>query len=122
MLKEKVSIISEFMNNGAKPTFSSMVKIPANVNSAAYQVSTFSFLVWKLSLLKNIINVLTSSLEGAELLFQFTPLAFRYKKVMLLTVISYTLKDAADRDRLDGATFIQLNALLSVVSVVLSGK
>ena len=66
--------------------------------------------------------MLTSSLEGAEWLFQFTPLAFRYKKVMLLTAISYTLKDAADRDRLDGATFIQLNALLSVVSAVLGGK
>merc|ERR1711862_741237 len=120
-LKKNVSIISEFINNGAKSTFSTMVKIPPkNVKSAGYQVSTVAFSFWKLSLLRNIVNVLlNSSLEGKQKLFQFASLAFRYKKVMLLTAISYPLKDAADRDRLDGTTFVQLNALISVVSAVL---
>jgi hypothetical protein len=33
---------------------------------------------------------------------------------MLLTIVLFTLKDASDRDRLEGTTFIELNALASL--------
>lgn len=46
----------------------------------------------------------------------------RYAKLTLLTGIVFTLKDAADRNRLSGTTFIQLNFLSSAVFASLAGK
>ncbi|EJK53703.1 hypothetical protein THAOC_26802, partial [Thalassiosira oceanica] len=40
--------------------------------------------------------------------------AARLNRLVLLSLMSYTLKDAADRDRLGGSTFIKLNFLSAV--------
>jgi len=46
---------------------------------------------------------------------------FEVSQLVLLTVVSMTLKDAADRDRLEGGTFIELNYInawsLAAISV-----
>jgi hypothetical protein len=39
----------------------------------------------------------------------------------MLTTVSLTLKDAADRDRLEGSTFIQLNILTSAMFGAMAG-
>jgi hypothetical protein len=45
----------------------------------------------------------------------------RLARLCLLTGVMYTLKDAADRDRLSGTTFIQLNYLSSLVLFTMAG-
>ncbi len=79
-----------------------------------------------------------SSVVGALIAFKFKDLAclilnssksfmigtrmYRLSKLLLLGSISFTLKDAADRGRLDGTTFIHLNYLSSVTFAALTCK
>jgi hypothetical protein len=42
-------------------------------------------------------------------------------KMSLFAAVVYTLKDAADRKRLEGTTFIELNFLSSVMFVAMAG-
>ncbi len=46
------------------------------------------------------------------------PLLARFNRLAFLTLILYTLKDAADRDRLGGTTFIELNYLCAMSMAV----
>lgn len=39
---------------------------------------------------------------------------------MMLSTLSFTLKDAADRDRLKGTTFVELNGLVSIASATMA--
>jgi hypothetical protein len=45
----------------------------------------------------------------------------RMARLMLFSGVLYTLKDAADRNRLSGTTFVQLNYLLSAVFLSMAG-
>ena len=44
----------------------------------------------------------------------------RFARYAMMASVMYTLKDAADRDRLEGTTFIELNFLSSVVLAALA--
>ena len=52
--------------------------------------------------------VLFTSKSAAKDMSTFTSLS-KLARLGLLTTIMYTLKDASDRDRLSGTTFVQLN-------------
>lgn len=116
---KKVAVLPEFVD-GAKATVLTMIQIRNNnISSAGYQLSAWSFFVWNILTLRNLVDVYFSS-KGLLPPLLLQSLAFRIKKIMLLMVISFTLKDAADRKRLGGTTFRELNFLNSVASAVLA--
>ena len=112
---DKAPIIPEFVG-GAKSALASAATPPPNLRVAGYQAATWAFTGWKLSTLWNLATVAKSGGGGRELL----PLAFQFKKLLLLQATSFTLKDAAGRGRLGGTTFVQLNLLNAVASGILA--
>ena len=115
----KVDPVPEFIN-GAKSTITTLVKFPSNVKSAGYLLSTLGFIFLTISKLLEVISLVTAA-KGI-----ITPLAsqymFRLNKLILLSAVTFTLKDAADRDRLEGTTFIELNFLTAFASATMAGK
>lgn len=113
----KVDPVPEFVN-GAKSTVTTLAKVPSNLKSAGYLVSTLGCSYLTLSKLQEVILLVTAA-KGIN-----TPLASRYlfrlNKLMLLSAVTFTLKDAADRDRLDGTTFIELNFLVAFASATMA--
>ncbi|KAL7550358.1 hypothetical protein ACHAWF_013606 [Thalassiosira exigua] len=99
---------------GTKETLTGFFSLPKNIKASGYMVATAMVGCLKLLKLKEIIQyVLANSFaEGAA------PLLARFKRLALFTLILYTLKDAADRDRLGGTTFIQLNYLAALLMAV----
>ena len=95
--------------SGMKSNLKCITKIP-NLKSAGYLAATLLVGTLKLAKLFEVFNLMKN---GAGSYAVRTRL-FRATKLMMLTIVMFTLKDAADRDRLDGSTFIELNALASV--------
>mmetsp|Transcript_8325 Transcript_8325/g.10917 ORF Transcript_8325/g.10917 Transcript_8325/m.10917 type:complete len:312 (-) Transcript_8325:325-1260(-) len=95
--------------SGLKANLKSMTKIP-NLKSAGYLAATLTVGTLQLAKIAELFNIVTTG--GGK--FLFGTRLFRFIKLMLLNVIVFSLKDAADRDRLEGTTFIQLNALSSI--------
>lgn len=96
---------SEDLIKGMKLTLKTMVQIP-NIKSAGYLAATLFIGFFKLQKLGEVFC-------GQGLSKIVTPL-IGLARLMVLTIVLFTLKDAADRDRLEGTTFIQLNALSSL--------
>lgn len=98
--------------DGTKSTAKGLLSIPKNVSSALYLAATGlvgSLQFVKLSQITR--HILANSVtRGGGL----APLLARYNRLSLLTLVLYTLKDAADRDRLGGTTFVQLNVLAAL--------
>jgi len=104
---------SEDLAQGVKGTIRSMFRtFPKDVKSAGYLLGTA---VVKIIAIFKCIEVINIFLGGGGITFLFWTRLHRCSKLGLLSVCMYTLKDAADRDRLDGTTFIQLNFLSSLV-------
>jgi hypothetical protein len=109
----KVNPVTEIVD-GAKSTITTLAKVPSNLKSAGYLISTLGFTYLSLSKLMEIISSIQLS-TGMFPLF-----AFRLNKLMLLSAVTFTLKDAADRDRLEGTTFIELNFLVAFASATMA--
>ncbi len=101
--------VKEDLVNGVKYNINCMTKIP-NIKSFGYWTATLTMST--LTMAKFIEAVKFAMGEGGCAFLLGTRL-FRAAKSMLLSVIAFTLKDAADRDRLEGTTFIELNFLLA---------
>jgi hypothetical protein len=102
---------------GMKSSIGTMTKVP-NLNSALYLISTV--IVSSMTTLK-IIEIAQLALGNSKG-FHIGTRLYRLAKLILMSVVSFTLKDAADRDRLEGTTFIELNYLISFIFATLSGK
>lgn len=115
-LNNNACAIDDIMK-GMKSSIGIMTKIP-NWNSAFYLFSTL--VVSSMTTLKivEIIQLLLSNGKG----FHIGTRLYRLAKLILMSVVCFTLKDAADRDRLEGTTFIELNYLISFILATLSGK
>ena len=92
--------------DGMKSNFDTMTKIP-NVKSAGYLAATLTVLSLKLV---KFMEVMKGVIAG-EASYRLSINLFRLSIYMMMTITVFTLKDAADRDRLEGTTFIELNAL-----------
>lgn len=96
--------------DGSKSNLKVLMKVP-NVKSAGYILATITVTILQFKNIFDIINVIknngTTYLLGSRL--------FRLAKLIMLTNVIFTLKDAADRDRLEGTTFIELNFLAAVI-------
>merc|ERR1719491_1735666 len=99
---------------GVKNTVKSMIgSFPKSIKSAGYLLGTGTVGTLKIAKGVEVIKLLIQS--GGSLSFLVGTRLHRCTKLGLLAVCMYTLKDAADRDRLGGTTFIQLNFLCSLV-------
>ena len=116
-LSDKVNPFSE-LADGVKSYIATLVKPLKDWKACGYLLATLSVGYMKLMMLS---KVITSSLSGGS-----EHLAVRYIlqyiRLMLLSTLTFTLKDAADRDRLTGTTFIEANALVAFASTSLAGK
>jgi len=89
--------------------------------SAGYVLGTFLLGSMSLIKVKELCTMLfIPSAQAPSTYYQIFSRLSRLARLGLMTTILYTLKDASDRDRLKGTTFIQLNfmaavALLSMV-------
>jgi hypothetical protein len=126
--KKSGKIISD-LTEGTKSTFWGMLTIPKNVKALGYSSATLMMGIWKI---EQLVKFVQQALKGANgmiisdisglyytatrdifLLCIATSLA-RVGRMALFTTVLYTLKDAADRGRLEGTTFIGLNFLSSL--------
>ena len=105
---EKI-LVQDFVA-GTKDTIKGLFSIPKNIKSFGYLAATLSVGTMTMSQMVEIFRLL---LQGSTDLM--APLVSRVGRLALLTAVLYTLKDAADRDRLEGTTFIQLNYLSALV-------
>lgn len=100
------SLVEE-LTAGSKSLVGGFFKLPTKPVAILYQIATYSISAMKLIKVKEIYESLQSG----------SPIAgsvARLNRLILLSLMSYTLKDAADRDRLGGSTFIKLNYLSAV--------
>ena len=99
------------VTNGIVASMKGFLLIPKNIKSAGYLGATGMITALKLLKLSEIVKLLQAnsspSVGLATLVAQLNRLAF-------FQIMLYTLKDAADRDRLGGTTFIQMNYLCSL--------
>ena len=63
-----------------------------------------------------------SRLQGGAAPIAISGRLIRFAKLSLLASLVFSLKDAADRGRLDGTTFVQLNFLSSFAFGTMAGK
>jgi len=109
----KVNPIPELIN-GTKSYISTLFKIP-NWKSGGYLLATLFFGLLKVSKMLQIFQLVSLKEWG----FTLSSYLFRYGKLMMLSTLAFTLKDAADRDRLNGTTFKQLNGLVAIASATM---
>lgn len=100
----------EDLLNGISSNLGCMTKIP-NMKSAGYWAATVAMISMTAAKAYEVLNVLISSSGDSFLL---GTRLFRLAKFKLLAVIMFTLKDAADRGRLEGTTFVELNLMAAV--------
>lgn len=105
----ETTLLKDFMK-GAQETVKGFFSIPKNVKSFGYLIATYMVASMKLLKLNEIVKFIqANSITGGLAL----PLS-RFNRLAFFTLLLYTLKDAADRDRLGGTTFIQMNYLCAL--------
>mmetsp|Transcript_26327 Transcript_26327/g.40784 ORF Transcript_26327/g.40784 Transcript_26327/m.40784 type:complete len:389 (-) Transcript_26327:459-1625(-) len=115
-LSDKVNPISEFAD-GTKSYFATLVKPIKDWKAFGYLVATLLFGYMKLVALSDVITGFFSG--GSGLQFAGRNI-IQYIRLMLLSTLTFTLKDAADRDRLTGTTFIETNIFVALASTSLA--
>jgi hypothetical protein len=98
--------------DGSKSNQKVFTKLP-NLKSAGYILATGTVGILKFKTILDVIKIIKSN--GATYLLGTR--LFRLAKLIMLTNVMFTLKDAADRDRLEGTTFIELNFLATIIFI-----
>lgn len=96
-----------------------VVSKPKNIRATLYLATTLFALFLKVTKIWEIVTMLSIS-SVTEAMVATRLLA--YAKIVLLGTSALTLLDAANRDRLKGTTFIELNVLSSFVWLGMGGK
>jgi hypothetical protein len=118
---KKTGSYKEDLLQGVKSSIQTLfLKPPKNLASLGYLGATLTVGGMKVAKLVEIVGVVIKQ-EYATPLVIATGF-FRLAKLSLLTAVLFTLKDAADRDRLGGTTFIELNFLSSFVLGTMAGR
>lgn len=108
----------EDLLNGIKSNLSCMTKI-SNIKSAGYWAATVAMVSMTAAKAYEALNLFMVSSGNSFLL---GTRLFRLAKFTLFSVIMFTLKDAADRGRLEGTTFVELNLMAAVSYASWAGK
>jgi hypothetical protein len=101
-------IVSDLME-GTKSTLLSMLTIPKNIKALGYLGATLMVETMKIHKLVEIVQLAQAGANRLTIAIMLS----RFGRLALFTTVLYTLKDAADRGRLEGTTFIELNLLSS---------
>lgn len=111
--KEGASLFGDLVQ-GTKETIKGFLTMPSNAIAVGYFTVTSMIASLKIQKLIEVVKYIKASglVEGLAI-----PLA-RFNRLALITLCLYTLKDAADRNRLGGTTFIELNYLCALSLVV----
>ncbi|KAL3779760.1 hypothetical protein ACHAWO_003470 [Cyclotella atomus] len=107
--KKNVSLVGDIVQ-GTRETIKGFLTMPNNSKAIGYFVATAMIASLKIQKMIEVVSFIQASGFVKELAM---PLA-RFNRLALLTLCLYTLKDAADRDRLGGTTFIELNGLCAI--------
>jgi hypothetical protein len=118
---DTASLAKQDLIEGTKYTIQSFGSFPKNAQSLGYWVATGTVASLKMTKLVEIIGLLRDGVSSTSTVALVVTRLSRYAKLALLTGVMFTLKDAADRGRLNGTTFIQLNLLSSYVFGSMSG-
>ena len=120
--KDNGASIVDDMLDGMKSTIKgTLLQLPKSINSFGYLSATIFTLTLKVGKLVELCRLISSSSGMSSNGLQIAVKLSRYARLALLTCALYTLKDASDRGRLTGTTFIQLNFLSSFVLASMSG-
>ena len=104
------TLLQDF-TRGIVSTIKGICSVPKNTTSFGYLAATLMVISMKILKLKDVIVAVLSSIAANDIAL----LLARFNRLSLLALMIYTLKDAADRERLGGTTFIQLNYLCALV-------
>ena len=115
--KQKDTGLVRDLLSGTKSTIQGIFSIPKNIKAFVYLAATVTVGGLKLAKLVEIVKLI----QGGTGMAEITPTLSRFVRLAFTTMILYTLKDAADRDRLEGTTFIELNYLTGTVMAANSG-
>lgn len=91
-------------------TTKGFVSLPKNIKAFVYQIATINVASLKFIKLYEIVKFVQANSVTTGIL----PLLARFNRLSLLALMLYILRDAADRDRLGGTTFIQMNYLCAL--------
>lgn len=96
-----------------KSTNQALIVKPKSVQSVCYLVATLLVATLKFTKAVDMIKIFKSG-SGLSTL---SPVLSQYNRLAFLNIAMITLKDACDRDRLGGTTFIQINYLAGLIMV-----
>ncbi|KAL3942821.1 MAG: hypothetical protein SGBAC_003059 [Bacillariaceae sp.] len=96
-----------------KSTNRALIVKPKSVQSVCYLVATLLVTILKFTKAVDMIKIFKSG-SGLNTL---SPVLSQYNRLAFLNIAMITLKDACDRDRLGGTTFIQINCLGGLIMV-----
>ena len=94
---------------GTKSTVGTFFKPPKNIKAFGYLGASITVGAMKMLKLVQIIDMIQAETVALKIATRL----LRFGRLAMLTAVLFTLKDAADRDRLEGTTFIELNFLSS---------
>lgn len=109
------SVVRDFMD-GVKSTVLGYFSLPKNVKATGYLAATWMVTGMKLAKLLEIVQLVAGGATGLTI---YTRLS-RFARYAMASTVLYTLYDAANRNRLEGTTFIELNFMSSAVLAALS--
>lgn len=101
----------EDMVNGMKENLKCISKVP-NIKSFGYLTATLTVAYLKLSKLLEVFTIVKDGIPDSRF---FGTRLISLARFMVMTIAMFTLKDAADRGRLEGTTFIELNAMVAAM-------
>ena len=116
--KDNGKSIIEDLVNGFNSTLGILIKINfKNLNAIGYLLASWFVVSFKFKELINIVDIIVSNGGSNNVLTKLTG----YVNYALLSCVVISLKDACDRNRLLGTTFIKLNFLSGIIFSSLSG-
>ena len=116
--KDNGKSIIEDLVNGFNSTLGILIKINfKNLNAIGYLLASWFVVSFKFKELINIVDIIVSNGGSNNVLTKLTG----YVNYALLSCVIISLKDACDRNRLLGTTFIKLNFLSGIIFASLSG-
>mmetsp|Transcript_10105 Transcript_10105/g.15136 ORF Transcript_10105/g.15136 Transcript_10105/m.15136 type:complete len:320 (+) Transcript_10105:126-1085(+) len=113
----KRTSVREDLKSGWKASIRTMTILP-NFKSALYFAATCTTTLMAIFKFLEIIQLLLNRSKT----FMIGTRLYRFSKLLVLATVCFTLKDAADRERLEEATFVKLNFLLSFVFAAMVGE
>lgn len=111
---EKTSAVDDLVQ-GTKTSIKCLLSVPKNISSAGYLAATLTMgTLTTLKLLEILQLVVQTGISDSYNSAVIGTRVLRYSKLTLLTAATFTLKDAADRGRLQGTTFVELNYMVAL--------